>query len=185
MPSAFTHAMVGTAAAQLLPAGVPKARVGLVFAVAAAVPDLDVIAFRFGIPYGHIFGHRGFSHSLLFAAALATLLWILARRWADERAARRLASIWLVAFLVVALHGVLDAATDAGLGVGFFIPFDTHRYFLPFRPIETSSVNPARFFGARGLHVLWSEIIWVWLPVAALSISFQAARWWRRRSDPA
>jgi inner membrane protein len=185
MPSAFTHAMVGAAAAQLLPDGVPKGRLGLVFAVAATVPDLDVVGFGFGIPYGSIFGHRGFSHSLLFAAALATMLWLLARRWTDDRAAKRLLSLWLVAFVAVALHGVLDAATDAGRGIGFFIPFDNHRYFLPFRPIETSSLNPARFFGARGLHVLSSEILWVWLPVTVLSAGYQVARRWRRPAVPA
>ncbi len=185
MPSAFTHAIVGGAAAQLLPTGVPKARVGLLFAVAATVPDLDVMAFHFGIPYGHMFGHRGFSHSLLFAAVIATLLWLLVRRWADDQTASRLAGVWLVAFLVVAVHGVLDAATDAGRGIGFFIPFLNHRYFLPFRPIATSSVNPVRFFSARGLQVLASEALWVWLPVAGLSIGYQAARWWRRHSAPA
>jgi inner membrane protein len=36
------------------------------------LPDLDVVAFNFGIAYEHHLGHRGFTHSILFA-----LLWAL------------------------------------------------------------------------------------------------------------
>jgi inner membrane protein len=32
------------------------------------LPDIDVIAFSFGIPYEAMFGHRGFTHSFFFAA---------------------------------------------------------------------------------------------------------------------
>jgi inner membrane protein len=39
----------------------------------AMLPDADVIAFYFGIPYGSRFGHRGFTHSL-FCAALVGML---------------------------------------------------------------------------------------------------------------
>src|SRR5215831_7502105 len=45
-------------------------------------------------------------------------------------------------FLATASHGVLDAMTNGGLGVAFFSPFDTTRYFLPWRPIR---VSPSRF----------------------------------------
>jgi membrane-bound metal-dependent hydrolase YbcI (DUF457 family) len=31
------------------------------------LPDVDVIGLIVGIPYEHVMGHRGFSHSLLFA----------------------------------------------------------------------------------------------------------------------
>jgi inner membrane protein len=43
-------------------------RLCLVGAVCAALPDIDVIGFRFGIDYGALLGHRGFTHSLAFAA---------------------------------------------------------------------------------------------------------------------
>ena len=40
----------------------------LLFGVFCAVlPDLDVIGFKLGIRYADLLGHRGFSHSLLFA----------------------------------------------------------------------------------------------------------------------
>ena len=181
MPSAFTHALVGGSSIQVLPAELPKGRVALVLGTAAVLPDLDVVAFKFGIPYGHMFGHRGFSHSLLCAAILGALASLVIRIWSDRRW-RTFLRIWLVAFVVVALHGVLDAATDAGRGIGFFIPFTNQRFFFPFRPIQTSSVNPLRFFSFRGLQVLGSEALWVWLPLGVLSGFYQAYRRWRRSS---
>ena len=48
---------------------------GLLFSL---LPDADVLAFKFGIAYADAFGHRGFSHSLLFAGlsgVLGALAW--------------------------------------------------------------------------------------------------------------
>jgi len=57
--------------------GIPK-RVWLVDAVCSVIPDLDVIGFQFGIRYGDFWGHRGFTHSLVFAAVLASAVVLLA-----------------------------------------------------------------------------------------------------------
>jgi len=53
-------------------------------------------------------------------------------------------------FLATASHGLLDAMTDGGLGVAFFVPFDKHRYFLPWTPIRVSPIGVGRFFTDRG-----------------------------------
>lgn len=175
MPSAFTHVLVGGAAAQLLPVELPRWRVGVALGLAAAVPDLDVVAFRLGIPYGAPLGHRGLSHSLLAAAVLGVVVAFAAVR--DRALARRYAGVLAaVGFVAVASHGLLDAATDAGRGIGFFIPFANERFFFPWRPIETASVHPGRFFSERGMEVLWSEVRWVWLPLAVLSAVGRVAR---------
>ena len=183
MPSAFTHAIVGASAAQMLPASVPKPRTALLLAALAVAPDLDVLAFGFGIPYGHMFGHRGFSHSLVCAALLAAPVAFLVCRWADNKGRATLLRIWLIAFAVVASHGFLDAATDAGRGIGFLITFSDHRFFLPFRPIQTSSVNPTRFFSTRGLQILGCEALWVWLPLGLATMLLHWSRWRRGSSS--
>jgi DMSO/TMAO reductase YedYZ heme-binding membrane subunit len=77
---------------------------------------------------------------------------------------------------VTASHGLLDALTDGGLGVAFFAPFDSGRYFFPWRPIEVSPIG-AGFFSARGLAVLASEFVWVWLP----SLLLAAVAWGARK----
>lgn len=164
MATAFTHAFVATALGSARPRGLPAVKVALVLSALAVLPDVDVLAFRFGIPYEHPLGHRGLTHSLAFAAALG---WSTAM--VVFREVPRFTRAWwvlaLLAFLACALHGVLDAFTDAGRGVGFFIPFDDTRYFFPFRPLETSPVSPMAFFRGRALEILANEIIWVWLPV--------------------
>jgi inner membrane protein len=143
----------------------------------SVLPDLDLIGFRFGIPYGNFWGHRGFTHSLLFATLLAVLVSILAFRRLPGASLRW---IWSFLFLATASHGFLDAMTDGGLGAAFFSPFNNDRYFLPWRPIRVSPIGIGRFFTERGLDVLRSELLWIWLPAALL-----AALVWLLRRRPA
>ena len=59
------------AAAVALGSGIIPRRL-LEFGVLCSIlPDIDVLAFIFGIPYEAVMGHRGFTHSLLFAVLLA------------------------------------------------------------------------------------------------------------------
>ncbi len=125
-----------------------------------AAPDLDVVGLRMGIPYEHMLGHRGLTHSLFFAAVLAALLTTL---FALGKSLR-IWSIWLYLFLSMASHGAIDALTNGGLGVAFFAPFDNQRYFFPYRPIEVSTLNIRHFFEGQGVDVLLSEITFLWPP---------------------
>lgn len=175
MPSALGHAAAALALGTACrPTGAP-ARFWVLGATCAMLPDLDVVGFRLGIPYGHVLGHRGLSHSLLFAAVVATLgTWALvhAPRWKGMRGA-----LWAYVFLATASHGLLDAMTDGGLGVAFFAPMENTRYFLPWRPIEVSPIGLRRFVEGRGLAVLASEARWVLLPSAAFAVGSLV---WRR-----
>ena len=74
----------------------------------------------------------------------------------------------LLLFVITASHGVLDAMTNGGLGVAFFSPFNTRRYFFPWTPIEVSPIGAGGFFSARGWDVIWSEIMWIWGPALVL-----------------
>lgn len=141
----------------------------------AVIPDADVIGFSFGIRSRDLFGHRGLSHSLLFALGLGLFVGLV-----FFKDTQRLTRDWwaLVSYftLVTASHGVLDALTDGGPGVAFFAPFDNTRYFFPWRPIEVSPLRVEAFLGARGRAVLVSEIKWLWLPCGVL---FVAILLWR------
>jgi inner membrane protein len=86
-----------------------------------------------------------------------------------------------VTFLAAASHGLLDAATDAGKGIGLFIPLSNERIFFEFRPIRTATVNPLTFFQRRSLTILWSEVMWVWLPLFSMSLVYQIGRYLRHR----
>jgi inner membrane protein len=159
--SAFGHAIAAGAlgAACYRPAW--PARVWVLGAACAILPDADVIGLPLGVPYGSPLGHRGLSHSLVFAAAVAAVVVALAFRHVPGVSRGRL---WGYLFVATASHGVLDALTDGGLGVAFFAPFDDTRYFFPFRPVVVSPLGIRPFFSAWGLRVLESELVWIWLP---------------------
>jgi inner membrane protein len=74
------------------------------------------------------------------------------------------ARLFVYLFLAAGSHGLLDAMTNGGLGVAFFSPFENGRYFLPFRPIRVSPIGVTRFFTSRGVAILQSEIVWIWIP---------------------
>ena len=133
-------------------------------ALCSVFPDLDVIGFRFGIRYGDFWGHRGFTHSLVFAALLAGAIATLGFR--NNATGLSRFSLWTYFFLATASHGLLDAMTDGGLGVAFFSPFNNRRHFLPWTPVRVSPIGVERVFSERGLAVLQSELLWIWLPAA-------------------
>lgn len=175
MPTIITHALVGAAIAA---AGQPRpvsGRLCAAAAVCAALPDLDVITFAMNVSYGDLMGHRGLSHSFVAAAALATVM-TAGTRGAGVSWGRA----WTLLFLATASHGLLDMCTDGGRGVAILSPWDTTRYYLPWRPIAVSPIG-ARFFSPRGLPVLASEIRWVWSPTAtALAVAWLIRGRWAR-----
>src|SRR5262244_202723 len=174
MASAFSHAIAASAiSVAFYRPGVPK-RVWIAGITCSVLPDLDVIGFRFGIRYGDFWGHRGFAHSLFFAALLAVVIVVLVFRHGVT--GMHALTLWLYLFLATASHGLLDAMTDGGLGIALFSPFDNHRYFFPWTPIRVSPIGVGRFFSARGLAVLPSEFLWVWVPTILLAVSIIALR---------
>ena len=165
MASFLTHPIVPLAAAAL--AGrrlVPLSLVmtGVVFAL---LPDVDGIGFALGIPYASPFGHRGALHSLLVAAVCAALLVPFARALGAKPLV-----VFGFLFIAMASHGVLDACTDAGLGVAFLWPWSNERFLFAFHPIEAAPLSARRFFYGRGWEVFQSELVWVWMPLAFIAL---------------
>jgi inner membrane protein len=179
LASLFSHAVAALGIGACFDrSGTPK-RVWAVGAFCSVIPDFDVIGFRFGIHYSDFWGHRGFTHSLVFAALLATAA--LAIGFRRETPGLGRFPLWIYFFLATASHGLLDAMTDGGLGVAFFSPFNNTRYFLPWKPIRVSLIGVGRFSTSRGLEVVRSEMLWIWLPAALLVVSAWLVR---RRTGP-
>lgn len=173
--ASLLHVTVGIAAGRLV---TPRGRrawgamVGL--AALSMLPDADVLAFSFGIPYHHPLGHRGATHSVAFAVAMGLLVGAGA---AIARAGpRRAAQLGAVAGLTVLSHPLLDAMTTGGLGVGLWWPWSTERIFGPWRPIPVAPLGWG-FLSESGLRVALAEAgpslpVWIW------------ALWPRRADDP-
>ena len=177
MPTVFTHALVAGSLGQAGQADWRKDwRFCYLAVLCSILPDIDVLGFPLGIRYGDLWGHRGMTHSLLFAAGVAMVMGFrlpsaVGARW----------KLILLLFLITASHGVLDAMTDGGLGVAFFSPFNPQRYFLPWTPIHVSPIGAAGFFSSRGWHVLESEIVWVWGPAVIVGVLIYRIQAWRLR----
>src|SRR5437660_4473665 len=74
MPSVFSHAVVALALGPAFRRAGWPARLWWAGALCAVLPDADVVGIYAGVPLGSVFGHRGLTHSLAFAAALAAVL---------------------------------------------------------------------------------------------------------------
>ena len=174
MPSIISHAVVAVALKAAFPAPSVPRRLMILGAVCAVAPDIDVIGFGFGIEYGDLLGHRGLSHSLAFAVCLA----LIGCFGAFPRPAPpvRRGLVFLYLFLATASHGLLDALTDGGMGVAFFAPFHNARYFFPVAPISVSPIGLTSFISTRGLHVILSELLWVWIPSVIFAVAALALR---------
>jgi inner membrane protein len=103
LASGFSHAVAALSiGACFYRQGIPK-QVWAAGAICSIVSDLDVMGFGLGIHYADFWGHRGFTHSLLFAALLATFAAIRDLRRLTPGAS--LAWIWSYSFLATASHG--------------------------------------------------------------------------------
>ena len=172
MPTILTHAVAGAAIAQVLAPRTQRTEISWLAAGCAMLPDVDVVGFGFGVQYGDVLGHRGLTHSLLFAVLLAGAMKLFLRRTPPGSQLQLMACL----FAATASHGFLDAFTNGGLGVAFFSPFDTRRYFFPARPIMVSPIGISAFLTHRGLSVLLSEMTWVWTASIAVVAAARIAR---------
>ena len=93
--------------------------------IASVLPDADVVGLIFAVPYEHMLGHRGFSHSIAFALIIGLFGIFFARKLNANRTVA-----FFLLFLSTVSHGALDALTNGGLGVAFFSPFNNARFFF-------------------------------------------------------
>jgi inner membrane protein len=162
--SAFGHVVVAYALGKTFRLSIPDWRLWSLTVMCSLLPDVDVVGFFLGIPYEHMWGHRGFTHSIVFAFLVGLVV---------PRLASPTIPYWTRPYLGAALyfslvtmsHGFLDSLTDGGLGIAFFAPFDSTRYFFPWRPISVSPIGLTEFFSEWGLGVLLSELLWIGVPV--------------------
>jgi inner membrane protein len=174
MATIYSHAVVGLGLARLYTGRpMPWAYWGLA-TVLPIVPDLDVFSTAV---YGGPLGHRGITHSLLFALLAGTI--------AAAATFRRFRVHWwsLAALFVaiVASHGLLDAMNQGGEDVPFFWPL-ARRYGnwgpLPVSDIAFELPDP------RHSRAVRAELLWLWLPTAVAVGAATAYRRLTRRKSP-
>ena len=171
MATAITHAFVALAMGKASFRRPMPMKFWLLSMACAAGPDLDVGLHSYGVHYEDLWGHRGMTHSLLFALIVAIIIvsWLFRKPDEAPWPSRRWWLLTLFFVAVTASHGIIDAFTNGGLGIAFFAPFDDTRYFFPWQPIEVAPLGLTLMFTREGWTVIRSELLWVWLPVAVLA----------------
>ncbi len=163
----------------LTPSGSPRGRKGLfLVGLLAVLPDLD-IAWGWIQGDGTIF-HRGFTHSILFAAIIAVignLIW-----YKSVEGFKRIGPMQalLVACLV---HPLLDFLMGSGRGVPLFAPFNWREFQAASQYVPTAKYAPSISDIPKvltDLDVLLGMTIelWIFLP---LFFACQAKRSWAFR----
>jgi inner membrane protein len=176
MPTVFTHAAVPICTALALGSRRISASALLAGLLASIVPDFDGLAFKLGIAYGGMTGHRGFTHTLGFSVLIGLFGAWLAPKWGLRRSAG-----WAWITLCAASHSLLDMLTNGGIGIAFLWPVVEARFFSPWRPIEVSPISVQRFLSARGIQVILNEVVTVWAPMMALASAMMIGRSLGRR----
>lgn len=115
------------------------------------LPDADA-GMHFFVKYGHDFGHRGASHSILFAVVFGLLLaWLLQRFGTAEKTRRVLGQMTLVFSLLMITHGVTDAMTTGGKAPSLLWPIQSEGVWMPERFIPVSPM------GSGLVRTKWSQ----------------------------
>jgi inner membrane protein len=168
MATFYTHAFVGFAAARLYADRPMPWRYWGLAVILPVIPDLDV--FLTGT-YGTAWGHRGFTHSLVFALSLA----IIAASPTFKACRVSWWSLPALFFTIVASHGLLDAMTRGGENVPFFWPFSGR--YGNWGPLLVSDIA-FDLPDPRYSRAIRAELLWIWLP---MSVAVSLAMLYRRR----
>jgi inner membrane protein len=174
MASAFGHALTAFTMGKTFPKNMSSRKFIILGILCSIIPDADVITFTMGIPYEHLFGHRGFFHSFLFAGILGVLVTFIF--YPKHIGTWKGLGLMLYFMLCTASHSLLDAMTSGGLGVAFYSPWDNTRYFLPWRPIKVSPIGIDNFFSEWGWKVIKSELVWIGIPCLLLLTTVKIIR---------
>ena len=168
MPTIFSHAVFAAVAGKAAVKKSVSPLFWLLTAACAMLPDADVIAASaFDIERGGTFAHRGFTHSILFALISGAFASSIANRFLRTGISHRKLFVYFA--LATFTHPLLDMLTNGVSGVALLAPFSNERFFFPWRPVEVSPIGLG-FFSERGIDVILSEFVWIWLPAIFIFI---------------
>lgn len=162
MPSPFSHAIAGVAIVTPFRLRVPHARFWVFGVLCAAIPDIDYLWSTSMRAPDSMYGHRGITHSLVFAIVLAAAVAWGAFPGSYWRGFRM--RLWLAFALAGASHGLLDMLTTFSGGVAYFAPFTAERFFFPWRPLAGPSPDWSPPFLVRAPYTIVTEVLCIWVP---------------------
>ncbi len=176
MATVITHGVLPLLAGRrLVPKELPPRRLALAALLCSCLPDVDLLAFAYDVRPPDALAHRGLTHSLAFAAALALVLTaaFFPRRVLQPGQLKRL---WAVIFAAGASHGLIDAFTQGDVGVALLWPLTSHRFLLPLHPVPVAPLGADEVLGRWGALVVFNELLLLWVPVLLIAGAVAARR---------
>ena len=175
MPLTPTHALVPVAGTIAFAKRPVALRLAIVAAIAAAVPDLDLLShWLCGLlgtsGPGPTWTHRGAAHSLFVALATGLVAATL-----HKRLHVRPLTAGVVVAAAMASHGLLDMFTNYGEPVAYLWPVSSVRLFADWRPIRSGPVDFVHLV-SQGLTRFQSEMWQLIVPMFAIAIAVRAGR---------
>jgi inner membrane protein len=176
LPTIITHSVIAVSSTYGFRSGKESLKFWILSIICSVLPDADVIGYRWlYVPYYDFFGHRGFFHSIFFAALLSLfIVFIFYRK--EVFFSKQWWRYVFYFFILASSHGLLDALTNGGYGIALLSPFTNHRYFFPWTPIEVSPIGIKAFLSQRGLTVFISELLWIWTPTFIIVLLLKIKR---------
>jgi inner membrane protein len=132
------------------------------YAGLSLLPDLDILPLAFGVRDAGLYGHRGITHTWIFAAVVAAVAWVIFRK------GRNPLRVAVLTFMTVASHGILDASTTDSRGIHLLWPLISERMVMPIRPIPVAP-SGIEFLSWRGIQVSMVELLY-FLPLGILAL---------------
>ena len=172
MASAFGHALAAVAFGTSFEKKIRTGKFWILGVICSVLPDADALGFKLGVPYDSFWGHRGFTHSLVFAAIIGVVVTMIFFKGNKAHWTKYI----LFFALCTASHDLLDMMTNGGRGVALLSPFNNERFFLPWRPIQVSPIGIGSFFSEWGKRVLMSELVWIGIPALAYVLLVRMVR---------
>lgn len=119
------------------------------------IPDIDVLSYLLPMAETHSLGHRGLTHSVLFAFVVAlVIVRCFYRHYSPSQWQYWGLHLWF--FLGTLSHGLLDALVDSNLGVAFLWPMHTQRYLFTWRPLLDLPIDISVL---TSLHFWYAQLI--------------------------
>tara|TARA_Y100000996_G_C22397717_1_gene591849 strand:+ start:21 stop:554 length:534 start_codon:yes stop_codon:yes gene_type:complete len=166
MPTIISHSLIGVFASKIFKIS-HKPKFWILSLICPVLPDVDMIGYYLGVPYDHLFGHRGISHSIFFSLLIGFFVYFLFFR--KENLSKFKSFVIFIYFSFITMsHLLLDMFTNATHGIPFFAPFHNTRYFFPYTPINAPSLNIEYFFREQFFEVLIGELILILISILAL-----------------
>lgn len=173
MATFISHPLFGAGASYILHRSHPKKfsrRFILLSTLCQWLPDIDTVAYLFAIDEQHPLGHRGLTHSGIFALMLAyVVMAIFYRPLKSNRLQWWGYYTWF--FLITLSHSLFDALVNSSLGIAFFWPVDTQRYLFDWKPLMDVPIQFSELFGFRFWHAQWVECQFFVLLLASIYVT--------------